>query len=182
MAGFPPSPQRWRRRRFRRVGVEILYSGRPSRIRPATTRGSPPGRSPSGIRAWPMGGRRPQAVLRAHLGAADQDFLHPPTAQSRRVGRTWPPVPVRLDSEQAAVPLLARQARKSLNCRMRARRDFRLAARRNPPASDPVLLKAPHFWTLSVDAEPPALFRFGATGRIDCASVSLSATPLARAS
>jgi hypothetical protein len=65
VAGFPPSPLRWRRRRFRPVDVENLYSSRLGRIRPATTGGSPPRWSPSGVRAWPMGGHRPQAVLRA---------------------------------------------------------------------------------------------------------------------
>ena len=59
LAGFPPSPERCRRRRFRRVDVENLYSSRLGRIRPATTGGSPPRSSPPGFAAWPTGACRP---------------------------------------------------------------------------------------------------------------------------
>jgi len=59
MAAFPPSPQRRLRRHSWLLGVENLYSSRPIRIRPATTRGSSPRWSSSGLRARRKGARRP---------------------------------------------------------------------------------------------------------------------------
>ena len=81
MAGFPPSPGRGRRRRFRLVSVvENPYSCRSSRIPPATTSAPPPGWSPTGVRGWPIGGGRPDPDLR--LISPRSAGLRKPTSSS----------------------------------------------------------------------------------------------------
>ena len=75
IVNIPPSIslttlRRWRRRRFRLVSVENLYGSRSSRIPPATPRASRPRWSPSSVRAWPSGGRRPLSDIPGSVSSA----------------------------------------------------------------------------------------------------------------
>ncbi len=64
-AGTYPAPGDRLGRTSRATGVEILYTCRSGRVRPATTRSSSPRWSPAGFAAWPTGALRwtPEPLL-----------------------------------------------------------------------------------------------------------------------